>query len=164
LLVLALLLMVVAVDNPIPWQLLAVTAAAGVVQALDVPARMAFVMDLVSRDDLINAVALNSVLFNVARVLGPVFGVSLLIWLGPAVCFLVNALSYVAVLWALALMDVPDVCTGKEHPGGWEALLAGFKDLAERPPLLFLVMAAIVVSLCGWPAQALLPALAAQRL
>jgi MFS family permease len=164
LLVLALLLMFVAVDNPVPWQLLAVTVAAGVVQALDVPARMAFVMDMVGRDDLINAVALNSVLFNLARVLGPLIGVSLLVWMGPAFCFFVNALSYVAVLWALALMDVADVPGGKEHPGGLQALLAGFRDLAERPPLLFLVAAAGVTALCGWPAQALLPALAAQRL
>jgi MFS family permease len=68
------------------------------------------------------------------------------------------------VLWALALMDVPDVAVGKEHPGGFEALLAGFKDLAERPALLFLVVAAAVIALCGWPTQALLPAFASQRL
>jgi MFS family permease len=164
LLILALLLMFVAVNNPVPWQLLAVTAAAGVVQAIDVPARMAFVMDLVSREDLINAVALNSVIFNVARAVGPWVAARLLFQLGPEICFLVNALSYVAVLWALVLMDVPDVVRHHEQPRAWQALVAGFRDLTERPALLFLVLAASVVALCGWPTQALLPALAANRL
>src|SRR5262245_51657036 len=104
LLVLALLLAVLVLIEPVPWQLLAVTLAAGIVQAIDLPARLAFVMDMVGREDVINAVALNSVLFNCARVVGPAVGVSLLHWLGPAVCFLANALSYVAVLWALAAM------------------------------------------------------------
>src|SRR5205823_1602161 len=68
LLFLAVLLALVALTDPVPWQLLAVTAAAGVVQAIDLPARLAFVTDMVAREDVINAVALNSVLFNCARV------------------------------------------------------------------------------------------------
>src|SRR5438128_481471 len=84
------------------WQMLAVTAASGVVQALDLPARLAFVMDMAGREDLPNAVALNSVIFNMASALGPAVGGQLLNLLHPQWCFLINALSYLPVLWALA--------------------------------------------------------------
>ena len=82
------------------------SAAAGVVNALDVPARLAFVVDMVGRDDLHNAVALNSLMFNAARVVGPALGALLLFLVGPALCFFLNALSFLAVLAALALMNV----------------------------------------------------------
>src|SRR5207245_4709030 len=94
-----------------PWQLLLVNAASGLVQALDLPARLAFVMDMAGREDLMNAVALNSLLFNVARVVGPGISGFLMRWLAPEACFLTNALSYAAVLWALARMDI----TGSVH-------------------------------------------------
>ncbi len=89
-----------------PWYMLLFSAAAGVVNALDVPARLAFVVDMVGRDDLHNAVALNSLMFNAARVVGPALGALLLFLVGPALCFFLNALSFLAVLAALALMDV----------------------------------------------------------
>src|SRR5438270_12839288 len=92
-----------------PWQLLVLTAATGLVQAIDLPARLAFVFDMVGREDLMNAVALNSLLFNVARALGPAVGGLLPLWFEPWACFLVNGASYLAVLWALASMDVTEV-------------------------------------------------------
>ena len=65
---------------------------------MNVPARLAFVVDMVGRDDLHNAVALNSFMFNAARVVGPAVG-AMLLWLaGPSLCFLLNALSFLAVL------------------------------------------------------------------
>ena len=102
-----------------PWYMLVFAAAAGVVNALDLPARLAFVVDMVGRDDLHNAVALNSLMFNAARVVGPALG-ALLLWLtGPALCFLLNALSFLAVLAALALMDVNgDAAAGAANAAG----------------------------------------------
>src|SRR5262249_41633257 len=79
-----------------PWQLLAVSVGWGVIQAVDLPARLAFVMDLAGREDVVNAVALNALLFNVARAVGPAVGGALLVWLGPGPCVLVNGLSYLA--------------------------------------------------------------------
>jgi len=150
--------------TPEPWQLLLVAAGAGVVLAVDLPARLAFVMDMVGREDLPNAVALNSVLFNVARVLGPLIGVVVLQWLGPAVCFLANALSYVAVLWALAQIDVAG--TPSKHPEslGLRSLLGGFAYLLGRPGLLLLVLMVWAAAMCGWPSQSLLPAVAEHAL
>jgi MFS family permease len=152
----------VALDRPEPWQLLAISAASGIVLAIDLPARLAFVLDLVSgkRDDLMNAVALNSVLFNTARIIGPVVGVEVLFWFGPAICFGLNALSYVAVLIALGLMDVSGAPHAGEDHQGWRALGQGLAQMQARPRLLLLVVAAGVTAGCGWPFMQLLPALA----
>jgi len=111
------------------WQLLVITAAAGLVQAVDLPARLSFVNDMAGRDDLMNAVALNSLLFNVARLLGPALAGLLLPQLGAGACFLVNGLSYLAVLWALSRMDVvgsaPHADNGRGAGGGRPARRGG---------------------------------------
>jgi MFS family permease len=166
LLLAALLALLVYVGEVVPWQLLAITAASGIVVAVDLPARLAFVLDLVggNREDLMNAVALNSVLFNAARVVGPVLGVETLYWFGPAACFSANALSYVAVVVALLLMDA----RGEPGPAGQQrglrALGEGFAALARQPRLLILVIASGTTALCSWPFLNLLPALAARDL
>jgi MFS family permease len=143
-----------------PLQLLVVTAASGLVQAIDLPARLAFVMDMAGREDLMNAVALNSLLFNVARVVGPVISGFLMRWLAPEACFFANALSYAAVLWALARMDVAGSVQLGDGSKGLRSLLEGLAYVARRKELAFLLLLAIVLSLCGWPSQTLLPALA----
>jgi len=142
------------------WQLLLVTVASGLVQAIDLPARLAFVMDMAGREDLMNAVALNSLLFNIARVIGPAISGFLMRWLAPEACFLANALSYVAVLWALARMDITRSVHSAEQSKGLRSLLEGLAYVAGRRELAFLMLLAIVISLCGWPSQSLLPALA----
>jgi MFS family permease len=160
-LMLALLLVVLTLGRVItPWQLLAVAAANGLVQAIDVPARLAFVMDMTGREDLINAVGLNSVLFNVARALGPALAGFVLYWIEPWACFLCNALSYVAVIWALALMDITGSTDGGIRNTGWRALVSGFRFLGRHRELGYLVLLAGSVSFFGWPSQALLPAVA----
>jgi MFS family permease len=161
-----LLAALVAMGRPEPWQLLAISAVSGIVLAIDLPARLAFVLDLVAgnREDLMNAVALNSVLFNTARIIGPVIGVEVLFWFGPAQCFGLNALSYVAVLLALALMDVNGEPKTSEAHQGLHGLGQGFATIWARPRLLLLVAAAAVTAGCGWPFMQLLPALAADIL
>jgi MFS family permease len=148
------------------WYLLVIALANGLVNAVDLPARLAFVMDMVGRDDLVNAVALNSLLFNVARALGPALGGLLLLELGAGVCFLLNGLSYFAVLAALAAMDVDGLGSpgpGKDR-GGLLALLDGFGYLARKPALAGLVGLAGVLTLFGWSFIVLLPALAQRQL
>jgi MFS family permease len=162
----ALLAVLVWFGRPDVWLLLAITTASGIVIAVDLPARLAFVMDLVggSRDDLMNAVALNSVLFNTARIIGPVIGVEVMFWFGPAACFGLNALSYLAVIVALGYMDVSGTARAAEGDRGLRALGQGFAMLFGRPRLLLLVIAAAVTAGCGWPFLTLLPALAADAL
>jgi MFS family permease len=159
-LVLALLLAVLAGTGVVdPWQLLAITTCVGLVQAVDLPARLAFVIDLSGREDLMNAVALNSLLFNVARILGPALAGLILYWYAPWTCFLANALSYFAVLYALVQIDVPGsspvAVSRKERP----SLRSSFGYLARHRELAFLFLLSGTTSFCGWPSQALLPAL-----
>lgn len=139
-----------------PWALLIVSIANGVVQAIDLPARLAFVMDMVGREDLTNAVGLNSVLFNVARTAGPAAAGYTLAALGPGHCFLVNGLSFLPLLVALTAMDVAGkpARVVRRRP----SVLAGFGYLLGQPQLAFLVLLAGLVSLCAWPFLALLPA------
>jgi MFS family permease len=164
LLLLALLLAaLVALGLATPWHLLAISAAAGVVNAVDTPARLAFVIDMVGREDLANAVALNSLLFNLARAVGPAVGAELLC-LGAALCFLVNGLSFVAVLAALAWMDLAPPPPGPEtrRPAG--GVGEGFAHLARHPALLLLVILAGALAFFGWPVLSLLPDLSVKRL
>lgn len=143
-----------------PGQLLLVTTINGLVQAIDLPARLAFVMDMAGREDLLNAVALNSLLFNVARVIGPAISGFLMSSLAAEACFSANALSYAAVLWALARMDITGSVCHAEKQGGLRSLLEGIAYLAGRRELGFLIVLVITTALCGWPSQSLLPALA----
>ena len=86
------------------WHIYAAAIALGVVSAVDMPARQSFVVDLVGRDDLMNAIALNSALFNTTRVAGPALAGILLTAFGPAVCFVLNAVSYLPVIAGLGVM------------------------------------------------------------
>src|SRR3989442_843981 len=97
-------------------------AGVGLVSALDVPTRQSFLVEMTSAEDLPNAIALNSSIFNGARLVGPALAGTLVAALGEAPCFFLNAASYVAVLVALALMRLPP----SERPRAAQALGAGF--------------------------------------
>ncbi|HVS38123.1 MAG TPA: MFS transporter [Gemmataceae bacterium] len=158
-----------------PWAMLVFAAAAGVVNALDIPARLAFVVDMVGRDDLHNAVALNSLMFNAARVVGPGLGAMLLWIAGPALCFFLNALSFLAVLAALALMDVngeaplhprplsPEAgeSGGRSLRPGW---MEGFWFAWRRRDLRRVLVLTAAVGLFAWPILPLLTAVAGRCL
>ncbi|MBO0782032.1 MAG: MFS transporter, partial [Ktedonobacteraceae bacterium] len=87
------------------WHIMVLAALLGMTQALDTPTRQAFVGEMVGREDLPNAIALNSSLVNMARVLGPGLGGLLIAWLGVAPLFLLNAISFVAVIIGLFMID-----------------------------------------------------------
>jgi predicted MFS family arabinose efflux permease len=140
--------------------MLAVMFAHGVVQAIDLPARLAFVPSLVGRDDLSNAVALNSLLFNAARAVGPALAAALLATAGAGWCFVVNALSYLGIILALALIHVPGDAADAPPPSPE----GGFRVLGRRPELLTLVLLAGLVAVGGWPLLPLLPSVAEGRL
>lgn len=163
-LVLALLLWLLTwLGHIASWQLLAVSLLAGLVNAIDLPARLAFVMDMVGRDDLPNAVALNSLLFNAARAVGPAASAWLLEHVTAAECFLVNGLSFVAVLFALAWMDpLRATSLGKEKTDG--SFRATYFFLRERRHLVLLLALTGAMAFFGWPVLTLLPALAEHQL
>ena len=146
-----------------PPALLGAAFLIGVVNAIDTPARLAFVVDMVGRDDLVNAVALNSLVFNVARVVGPALGMAALPLVGIAGCFFLNGLTFVAVLFALAAMRLP-ARASTPPPDTHLASSGGFRHLAARPGLLLLLALAGTMAFFGWPVLALLPALSDQSL
>lgn len=138
--------------------LLALMCVQGVIQAVDLPARLSFVPDLVAREDLINAVALNSLLFNVARAVGPAVAGVFLTRGTPEVCILINAVSYLAVLGALLAMTPVDEKLEPREPGDTHS--TGFGVLRKQPRVLVLVIVAGLVAVAGWPLLTLLPAFA----
>ena len=91
------------------WQIIVLAAGLGVVNAFDIPARQAFLIDMVGREDLLNAIALNSSMFNGARIIGPAIAGILVASIGEGWCFFANAVSYIAVIVGLLLMRI-------EHP------------------------------------------------
>jgi len=129
----------------------------GIIQAIDLPTRLAFVPDLVDREDLINTVALNSVQFNVARAIGPAIAGLLYAWAGPAVCFLINAGSYIAVLIALSMMhgfrERPP-----RHPDA--VAVSTIAVLKQERRIFLLILLAGATAIAGWPLLSLLPAFA----
>jgi MFS family permease len=103
-----------------PWHILVLSFLLGVGNAFDAPARQAFVLEMVAREDLTNAVALNSTMFNTAMAVGPAAGGLLYAWLGPTLCFTVNGLTFLAVIVALLLMRIES----RPHQGHVPALQA----------------------------------------
>ena len=147
------------------WPLIVIMFCNGLIHAIDLPARLALVPDLVDRNDLMNAVALNSLLFNSARATGPALAGLALLSVGPALCFLLNALSYLAVIIALKRMHLPAPPERKPEASSQRAsVFSGFTYLRQRPDLAIVVLLAGGIGICGWPTLTLLPAFAQQVL
>lgn len=135
----------------------------GVINAFDVLSRQAILPALVdNRKDLPNAIALNSSVFNAARMVGPAIGGILLSMYGELVCFFLNFLSYIAVLASLALMnvkeDAPD--PSRQAVSTWQGLIDGFDYLRRSPHIASLIIILTFSSLLVIPYTSLLPAVA----
>jgi MFS family permease len=139
------------------WHVFVLAAALGLVNAFDIPARQAFVADMVGRDDLINAIALNSSMVNGARIVGPAVAGILVASVGEGWCFFINAASYVAVIAGLLMMRI----TRHERvplPGSALANIAeGFRFVAQTAPVRALLVLLGVISLMGMPYAVLMP-------
>jgi MFS family permease len=122
----------------------------GIAQSLDNPARQSFVVEMVEgRDHLINAIALNSAVFNGARLIGPAIAGIVLAKLGPTWCFLLNAVSFIAVLIGLIMMSMDDKPVRSEVKNPGKDILEGFKYIAKSPKLLYTFIAtAIIPTFC----------------
>jgi MFS family permease len=138
------------------WHLVTLAGLLGLINAIDGPARQSFTVLLVEkREDLANAIAINSFTFNSARLLGPAAAGLLIGWLGEGACFLFNSLSYIAVLIALARIRVHDP---RRQPAPiLQGLKEGFVYVARSPPIRSLLLIVAVMSLCVSPFVVLLP-------
>ncbi len=138
--------------------------ATGLTQALDLPARHAFVIEMVGPTDVANAVALNSATFNAGRLLGPAAAGLLIAAVGTAACFLLNAVSYLPVLAALARMDTEALHRQAPVPRAAGAVRAGLRHVWATPELRLPLAMVAVVGTLGFNFVVVLPLLARQTL
>jgi MFS family permease len=146
------------------WQLFTLAASLGVVNAFDIPARQAFVVDMVGREDLINAIALNSSMFNGARIVGPAIAGILVATIGEGWCFFSNAVSYIAVITGLLLMKIKAQRRVPLPGSALASIVEGFKYVGRTGPVRALLLLLGLVSLMGMPYAVLMPIFADQIL
>lgn len=142
------------------WHVITLAACLGVVNAFDVPARQSFIVEMVGRDDLMNAIALNSSIFNGARIVGPAIAGALVAAFGEGWCFLLNGLSYLAVIAGLLLMRVPTRERAAAPHWALRDTLDGFRFVWRTAPVRVLLALVGIVSLAGTPYSVLMPVFA----
>ncbi|MFI5894641.1 MFS transporter [Actinoplanes sp. NPDC051513] len=134
----------------------------GLVNVIDNPARQSMISDLVSREHLSNAVLLNSITINAARVFGAAAGGVIAAGLGLALCFALNALSFVIVVVTLLLMDTARIARSPSAPRAPRQVREGFHYVARTPELLFPLLMIALVGMLAWEFPVSLPLLAGQ--
>jgi MFS family permease len=143
------------------WHVMAFSLFVGTVNAFDAPARQSMVIELVDRkEDLSNAIALNSAIFNAARLIGPSVAGVLIALTGEGYCFLINGLSYIAVLGALLMIRIPRRPKPEKHEKILTGFIDGFKYCYGYFPIRVLLMMVALLSLAGMPFIVLVPAFA----
>ena len=143
-----------------PWRILVLAALGGVAMAFDMPARQAFMVEMTSREDLMNAVSLNSSIVNGARVVGPAVAGFLMAQVGLTWCFFLNGLSFIAVLAGLWLMRLPKFVPPAKPASTGRHMLEGFAYVAGHRRVRILLVLFAVVGVFGWSYSVLLPAYA----
>ena len=140
------------------WHVIILAGLLGVVNAFDAPARQAFVPEMVGKQDMPNAIALNSMMFNSARVLGPAIAGLLLAVIGAAWCFTINGLSFLAVIIGLWLMEFPVRVHTHNPASPRQQLVDGVKYVRQHGEILAMILLALVFSVFGITYTTLLPA------
>ncbi|MEH2179542.1 MFS transporter [Nostoc sp.] len=147
------------------WQIIALSLFQGFINALDTPARQAFVPELVEhRGDLANAIAINSTMVNGARLIGPAIGGLLIAGIGAGYCFLIDGLSYVAVIAALLAMKVKPWKNLVTEGNPLQKVKEGFVYAFSFPPIRSVLLLSALVSLMGLQNTILVPVIAEQVL
>jgi MFS family permease len=142
------------------WMVFALAAGLGFVNLVDNPTRQTFVIEMVGPQDLVNAVGLNSVIFNLARMIGPAIAGILIVTVGLAPCFLINAASYLAVIAALTMMRVSELHRAPLQPRGRGQLRDGFRYVRSTPALLIPLLMMGVMGTLAYEFQVILPLVA----
>jgi MFS family permease len=147
------------------WHIIALSLVQGFINAVDAPARQAFVPELVERrEDLANAIAINSTMFNGARLIGPAIGGLLLASVGAAYCFLIDGLSYIAVIIALLAMQIKPIKHVVSNANPLQKIKEGFVYTFGFPPIRAILMLSALVSFMGLQYTVLVPIFAQEIL
>ena len=145
------------------YWLLGLAALSGVFSSFEIPARQAMMIELVGREDLAGAIALNSSGFNLARIIGPAIGAVVIATAGIAWCFALNAVSYLSVLIGLYMIHRPRHVERMRRTDGSE-MREGIRYMLSTPEVRMLMILVTVVSIFGSPYIALMPVIARDRL
>ncbi len=135
-------------------------ALLGMVSAFDVPGRQSFFVEMVGKEDLMNAIALNSSAFNVTRVLGPAVAGILIGKLGVGMCFLLNGISFLAVIAALFAIRLPPYRPTAVPPSAWAHIREGLSYVRHDRRMRTIVVNIAVLSILGYPFLVLMPVVA----
>ncbi len=146
-----------------PWHILVLAFLLGVANAFDAPARQSFVVELVEREDLTNAISLNAAMFNMANILGPAFGGLIYAWVGPVWCFTINGFSFIDVIGALLLIQLPQFIAPPRQNAMTE-LKEGFRFVRDHAPIKLLIVTVGMVSMFAFSLLTLIPAWATEIL
>lgn len=138
------------------WQIIVLSFISGIINALDMPARQSFVIEMVGKEDLTSAIALNSGIFNAARVVGPAIAGLIIALYGTGTAFLLNGLTYIAVIFALYLIheksQLPQI-----HPHPIDSIKEGLLYSFSHNQIKILLIFVAVVSIFGWSYATILP-------
>lgn len=159
--ILALILAALTLSHRVEvWHIFVLAALLGVVNAFDIPGRQAFLVDMVGKEDLMNAIALNSSMFNGARIVGPAIAGILVASIGEGWCFFANGISYIAVIIGLLMMRIE--CPRRPNTSGspLEDIIEGFRFASRTGPIRAILLLLGLVSLVAMPYTVLMPVFA----
>ena len=140
------------------WEILSLSIMLGIINAFDVPARQSMVYEMVDhKEDLANAIALNSSMVNLARLIGPAIAGIVLEKLGASTCFLLNTLSFMAVILSLLFMKLPKHIPHSSSKKVMRELKEGYEYLKQTPSIAFVILLLACMSLLVLPYTTLLP-------
>jgi MFS family permease len=146
------------------WEIIVLATLLGIVNAFDVPARQSFMIEMVGREDLLNAIALNSSMFNGARVAGPAIAGVLVAVVGEGWCFFLNGVSYLAVIAGLFMMRLKKSKPAHDGSAPLEKLREGIRFARHTKPIRALLILVAIVSFMALPYTVLMPIFAVQIL
>lgn len=140
------------------WEILTLSVMLGVINAFDVPARQSLVYEMIDdKDDLPNALALNSSMVNLSRLIGPGIAGIILEKIGDGACFLLNALSFVAVITSLLMMRLPKYVSKPHTKNAFAELKEGYNYIKSAPEIMFVIIMLMFISLFVLPYSTLIP-------
>ena len=143
------------------WHIIMLSVFQGLINTVDTPARQSFVVEMIEdRKDLSNAIALNSTMFNGARLIGPSIAGLLIAWVGEGYCFLVDGISYIAVIIALLAMHIKPRQINGKNAHLWQDMKEGMGYVVGFMPIRAILMMIALVSLVGFPYTTLMPVIA----
>jgi MFS family permease len=141
-----------------PWMIVALSFLLGIANAFDAPARLAFVIEMVGKQDLGNAIAMNSLMFNLGTAVGPAISGVVYAFFGPAWCFFINGVSYIFIIIALLMMKLEKFTPQKKSGSSFNEIIAGWKYTFSHPSIRTQIFNVGFITIFAFSFMTLMPA------